>query len=135
MGNRTTIVCDGKECNAERSSPVVHGVPSVRSHSPGWATVAFIDDKTGFPCTWDLCPGCVKKIVELLGLPTGDQLFRADGLGLPGLSIRGLPGVLGMSTIPGLDEAPPEPPKQCEKCNTPYVGATCYFCPPTGDAA
>ena len=135
MGNRITIVCDGRDCKADHALPIVHGgLGGVRSRSPGWATVSFIDEKSGFPCSWDLCPDCVKKIVDLLGLPTGEQLFRADGLGLPGLSIRGLPGMLGMPGLVGLDDAPPEPAKHCEKCQEPYVGASCYFCPPSSSA-
>ena len=139
MGNRITIVCDGRDCKAEYAHPIVHGGPGgVRGRQPGWAVVNFIDEKTGFPCSWDLCPGCVQKIVDLLGLPTGEQLFRADGLGLPGLSIRGLPGMPGVIGMTSLDDAPPEPPKHCDTCKEPYVGTSCYFCPPTapsGDAA
>jgi hypothetical protein len=115
MGNRTTTVCDG--CAAEHDNPVTSRL-SPQRQALGWATVHVSGEKTGFPCSYDLCPACVRKMIEQLGLKTPEDLHREQM------------AALGVIDVPGIEPTPLVPPKTCETCKTPYVGESCYFCPP-----
>lgn len=119
MGNRTTTICDGAGCTAEHDNPVTSRLAPQRQVA-GWATVYGSDEKTGFHFSYDLCPACLLKIVTLLGLKTAEELFHERDAEF-------------RSTLAAYDSPPDEPvqpPKTCETCKEPYVGESCYFCPP-----
>jgi len=118
MGNRTTTVCDGAGCTAEHDNPVTSRLAPQRQYR-GWATVHGKDEKTGHPGSYDLCPACVGKMVTLLGLKSPEEMFHEQVASL------------NVIDVPGIDPSPPLlPPKTCEQCSEPYVGESCYFCPP-----
>lgn len=129
MGQRTTTVCDGAGCTAERENPVTSRNAVLPLHEKGWGTLHASDEKTGYSCSYDLCPACVQKIVTLLGLKSVEALFR-EQTALRHTAYARLPG------LQGVEDEEPEPPKTCATCNEPYVGDSCYFCPPApkGDA-
>lgn len=116
MGNRTTTTCDGAGCTAEQANPVTPRLAPQRQ-SPGWATVHGIDEKTGFHFSYDLCPACVQKMIEALGLKPAEVMHRAHMTALG-------------ADWPGLEAPPLLPPQTCGTCGEPYVGEGCYFCPP-----
>lgn len=117
MGNRTTTVCDGAGCTAEHDNPITSRLAPQRQYL-GWASVHVKDEKTGYPCSYDLCPACVQKMVTLLGLQSAEEMLHAQM------------AVLNVIDVPAADPTPRLPPKTCETCGEPYVGESCYFCPP-----
>jgi hypothetical protein len=131
MGHRTTTVCDAAGCLAERENPVTSRNAMLPLHEKGWGTFHASDEKTGYSCSYDLCPSCSQKIATLLGLKSVEDLFQ-EQTALRHTAYANLPGLPG---LPGGEETPPEPPKHCETCKEPYVGASCYFCPPSDGAA
>jgi hypothetical protein len=121
MGNRTTTICDGVGCTAEHDNPVTSRLASHRQYR-GWASVHVSDEKTGHLGSYDLCPACVQKMATLLGLKSPEEMFREQVASLDVID------------VPGVDPTPLLPPKTCEKCSEPYVGESCYFCPPPSAA-
>lgn len=117
MGNRTTTTCDGAGCTVEHDNPVTSRLAPQRQFA-GWATVHGCDEKTGFHFSYDLCPACLQKMIESLGLTSAEVLHREQM------------AAFGVVDVPGIEEPPLLPPKTCETCTAPYVGESCYFCPP-----
>jgi hypothetical protein len=115
MGSRTTTVCDGAGCAAEHENPVSRGGAVLQRPERGWGTLHASDETTGFPYSYDLCSACIRKITELLGLKTGEELFRERD-------------EMFRAVLPAVD-LPAPVPKNCETCGEPYVGDSCYFCP------
>jgi len=122
MGNRTITVCDGGGCTAEHDNPISRGGAVMPRTEPGWGTLHATDAARDFPYSYDLCPACIQKIAELLGLKTGEDLaLERDALFRTALSEYSVP--------PSSTDLPSVPPNKCVTCGEPYVGETCYFCP------
>ena len=117
MGNRTTTTCDGAGCTAEYENPATARLAPQRQ-AAGWASVHGVDEEKGFHFSYDLCPACVQKMIEALGLKPAEVMHREQMI------------ALGVVDVPGIEAPPLLPPKTCEACKEPYVGESCYFCPP-----
>jgi hypothetical protein len=122
MGNRTTTTCDGAGCTAEHDNPLVSRLAPPRQHL-GWAMVHGLDEKTGSHFSYDLCPACLQKMIAALSLVPVEVMHRAQMV------------ALGIVDMPGIDTDPLAPPTLCATCKEPYVGESCYFCPPAAPAA
>lgn len=115
MGHPT--VCDGGGCLAEHANPISQGHAVLPRMKPGWGTLHASDEATGFSYSYDLCAACIGKIVELIGLKTGEEMARERNT-----SFRAM--------LSEQVDLPIAPPNKCGTCGEPYVGETCYFCPP-----
>ncbi len=87
MSRTMTSKCDG--CGVEHvDDGNTLGIPSIlsagrRRGTDHWGNLSF---STGsFPATFDLCDGCVKRVVALLELEVPDPRAIAQKLGLSGL--------------------------------------------------
>ncbi len=122
MGNRTTTTCDGAGCTAEHDNPTTSRLAPQRQQA-GWASVHGIDEKTASHFSYDLCPACVLKLIEALGLVPPEVQHREHM------------AALGVLAVPGIEGPPLVPAKTCGTCGEPYVGESCYFCPPKAPEA